>query len=157
MKTILIKEQEEISQIIKSCNICFLGVADTDGTPYVLPMNFGFKDNVIYLHSAPEGHVIDIVNRNKKVCVSFCNGTEIVAQHPQVACSYRMKSRSVVAWGNVEFIDDLKEKEDILHILMAQYSDMTFTYSKPAIQNVKIWKIAINKVSCKAFAEPHQK
>lgn len=29
-----------------------VGMADTDGTPYVLPMNFGYKDGVIYLHSA---------------------------------------------------------------------------------------------------------
>jgi nitroimidazol reductase NimA-like FMN-containing flavoprotein (pyridoxamine 5'-phosphate oxidase superfamily) len=157
MKTIPITEQEQIEEIIKACNICFLGVADTDGTPYVLPMNFGYKDGVIYLHSAPVGHLIDIVNKNNKVCVTFSNGSELTFQHPQVACSYRMKSKSVVAWGKVEFIEDNAQKEAILHILMAQYSDLQFTYSTPALTNVKVWKIEIEKVSSKAFAEPHQK
>lgn len=157
MKTIPITEQEQIKEIINSCMICFLGVADTDGTPYVLPMNFGYKDGVIYLHSAPEGHLIDIVNKNNKVCVTFSTESKLTFQHPQVACSYRMKSKSVVAWGKVEFIEDIIQKEEILHILMAQYSDLQFTYSKPALNNVKVWKIKIEKVTSKAFAEPHQK
>jgi nitroimidazol reductase NimA-like FMN-containing flavoprotein (pyridoxamine 5'-phosphate oxidase superfamily) len=67
-----------------------------------------------------------------------------------------MKSQSVIAWGEVEFIEDIKEKENILHIIMAQYTDKKFTYSVPALRNVKIWKIPIEKVSCKSFAEPHK-
>ncbi len=157
MKTITIKEQEQISEIIQECNICFAAVADSKGTPYVLPMNFGYKDGIIYLHSAPEGRVIRILEENNQICISFCTGSDIVAQHPQVACSYRMKAKSVVASGKVTFIEDLAEKEAALHILMAQYSDKTFTYSTPALKNVKIWKIPIETVSCKAFAEPHQK
>lgn len=157
MKTFHITEQEKIKEIIKECNICFLGVADTDGTPYVLPMNFGYKEGVVYLHSAPEGQVIEIVNKNNKVCVTFCTDSKIVAQHPQVACSYRMKSKSVIVWGEVEFVDDITEKEEALNILMSHYSDAEFTYSLPALKNVKIWKIPVKKVTCKAFAEPHQK
>ncbi len=69
-------------------------------------MNFGFKDNVIYLHSAPEGRVVDILEKNKNICVTFSTDHELVFQHPEVACSYRMKSKSVVAWGKV-----MQEKE----------------------------------------------
>jgi uncharacterized protein len=157
MKTISISEEDEIKSIIKSCKTCYVGVADTDGTPYVVPMNFGYNDGVVYLHSAPEGYLIDIVNKNNKVCVTFCTDTKLVFQHPQVACSYRMKSKSVIVWGNVEFIDDIAEKEQILNILMAQYSDAEFKYSLPALSNVKIWKIKGSKISCKSFAEPHKK
>lgn len=157
MKTVLINENDEIRSIIEKCNICFLGLAEKDGTPYVVPMNFGFKDGVIYLHSAPDGNLVNMVNANNKVCINFCTDSKLVFQHPQVACSYRMKSQSVIAWGQVEFIEDLAEKEKALHILMAQYSDKEFTYSTPALKNVKIWKINPTKISCKAFAEPHQK
>ncbi len=157
MKTIKIDEIEEIGEIIKSCQTCYLGVANTDGTPYVLPMNFGYRDEIIYLHSAPEGELIDIINSNNKVCITFCTESELVFQHPQVACSYRMRSKSVVAWGSVEFPDNLKEKEEALNILMAQYSDKDFTYSTPALKNVKIWKIKPTNITCKSFAEPHKK
>lgn len=156
MKTILISEKEQIKSIISSCDICFLGVNNKAEAPYVVPMNFGYDDGVFYLHSAPEGKLIELINENNKVCLSFCTDTKLVAQHPEVACSYRMKSQSVIAWGKVEFIEDIKEKENILHIIMAQYTDKKFSYSVPALKNVKIWKIQIEKVSCKSFAEPHK-
>lgn len=157
MKTVLINEDDEIRSIIKQCNICFLGLAEMNGTPHVIPMNFGFQDGIIYLHSAPEGNLMTLVEQNNKVCITFCTDSKLVFQHPQVACSYRMKSQSVMAWGEVEFIENLAEKENALNILMAQYSDKAFTYSEPAVRNVKIWKIEPSKITCKAFAEPHKK
>jgi nitroimidazol reductase NimA-like FMN-containing flavoprotein (pyridoxamine 5'-phosphate oxidase superfamily) len=157
MKTLFIANSDEVKEIIRESVICYLGVSDKNGTPSVYPMNFGYKDGVIYLHSAPEGHLIDIINQNNQVCITFCTDTKLVFQHPQVACSYRMKSKSVLAWGKVEFVDEFEEKENILHILMSQYSDDEFKFSTPAVRNVKIWKIVVEKMTCKAFAEPHQK
>lgn len=55
MKTLVHTDKELIEATIKKCDICYVGLADTDGTPYVLPMNFGYRDGVIYLHSAQEG------------------------------------------------------------------------------------------------------
>ncbi|WP_302461766.1 pyridoxamine 5'-phosphate oxidase family protein, partial [Parabacteroides johnsonii] len=55
MKTLVHTDKELIEETIKKCDICYVGLADTDGTPYVLPMNFGYRDGVIYLHSAQEG------------------------------------------------------------------------------------------------------
>ena len=52
MKTLIITEKEEIEQIIAKCTVCFVGLADTDLTPYVIPMNFGYKEGTVYLHSA---------------------------------------------------------------------------------------------------------
>lgn len=155
MQTLNHKDDEVIEAIIRKCDICFIGVVDPNNMPYVLPMNFGFKDNVIYLHSAPEGRIIDILNNNNNICVSFSTDNELVFQHPEVACSYRMKSKSVVATGKVEFIEDLDEKREVLDIIMETYSDKKFKYSDPAVKNVKIWKVAMNQVTCKEFGAPH--
>ncbi len=156
MKTVEHLDNEKIEAIIRKCDICFVGVVDGD-VPYVLPMNFGFKDNVIYIHSAPEGRIIDILNKNKNVCVTWSTDHELAFQHPEVACSYRMKSKSVIAWGKVKFQEDFAKKEKALNILMEQYSDKQFKYSNPAIRNVKIWEIPIDKVTCKEFGAPHEK
>ena len=43
MKTLVHTDKELIEATIKKCDICYVGLADTDGTPYVLPMNFGFS------------------------------------------------------------------------------------------------------------------
>ena len=43
MKTLIHTDKEQIESIIRQSDVCFVGMADTDGTPYVLPMNFGPK------------------------------------------------------------------------------------------------------------------
>ena len=156
MKTVEHLNSERIETIIKKCDICFIGVVDGD-IPYVLPMNFGYRDNFIYLHSAPEGRVVDILNKNSNICITFSTDHALAFQHPDVACSYRMKSKSVVAWGKVKFQEDMERKEEALNIIMEQYSDKKFKYSEPAIRNVKIWEVPIDKVSCKEFGAPHEK
>jgi nitroimidazol reductase NimA-like FMN-containing flavoprotein (pyridoxamine 5'-phosphate oxidase superfamily) len=144
-----------MEQTIRSCSVCYVGLADTDGTPYVLPMNFGYKDECLYLHSAQEGRSIDIINRNPQICVTFSADNELVYQHEQVACSYRMKAKSVIAWGKVAFVEDFDAKVEALNIIMKQYSEREFKYSDPAVNNVKIWKVSIEKISCKEFGAPH--
>lgn len=156
MKTLTITDRQEIEEIIARSKVCYIGLADTDGTPYVLPMNFGYRDNVIYLHSAQEGSSIDILERNNRICVTFSIDHALVFQHPQVACSYRMKSKSVIAWGKVAYEEDFDQKVEALNIIMKQYSDKEFTYSDPAVVNVKIWKVEIEKISCKVFGAPHK-
>ena len=146
MKTLIHTDKEQIESIIRQSDVCFVGMADTDGTPYVLPMNFGYKDGVIYLHSAQDGRSISILERNPKVCITFSIDHALVFQHPEVACSYRMRSKS-----------DFDKKVEALDIIMKQYSDKTFRYSDPAVRNVKIWTVDIDEVSCKEFGAPHKK
>jgi nitroimidazol reductase NimA-like FMN-containing flavoprotein (pyridoxamine 5'-phosphate oxidase superfamily) len=149
MKTIVHAEREQIEALIQETDICFVGMADTDGTPYVLPMNFGYQDGVVYLHSAQEGRKISILERNPKVCITFCSGGRLVYQHPDVACSYSMRSKSIVAWGTVVFETAFDKKVEALHVFMKHYSDKTFTFSAPAVHNVRIWKVFLEDATCK--------
>lgn len=157
MKTLVHTDKEQIESIIAHSDVCFVGLADTDGTPYVLPMNFGYRDGTIYLHSAQEGRSLAILARNPKVCITFSIDHDLVFQHPEVACSYRMRSKSVIAWGTVAYEDDFDRKVDALNIIMKQYSDKEFRYSDPAVKNVKIWTVDIEEVTCKEFGAPHKK
>lgn len=151
MKTYSIEENERVDRILKSEQICFVGFSDENALPYVLPMNYGYDESAIYLHSGPEGKSIRILEHNPNVCITFCTQPKLVWQHPDVACSYRMQSESVICNGKVEFVEEYSEKERILGIIMRQYSDNDFKYSTPSIKNVKIWKVLIDSVSAKEF------
>ncbi len=151
MKTYLIEEKEQVERIIKTEQICCVGFSDKDGIPYVLPMNYGYEEGVIYLHSAPQGKAIRILEHNPNVCITFYTQPKLIWQHPDVACSYRMQSESVVCNGIVEFVEEFSEKERILNIIMRQYIDKDFKYCEPAVNNVKIWKVALNSVTAKKF------
>ncbi|MDR3194288.1 MAG: pyridoxamine 5'-phosphate oxidase family protein [Tannerella sp.] len=156
MKTIEHSDREIMEAVIRRCDICFVGMAGTDGIPYVLPMNFGYAGGVIYLHSAQEGGSITLLRQNPNVCIAFNTENELVYQHPDMACSYRMRSRSVIAWGKVVFENDFDRKTEALNILMRQYSDKTFRYARPAVENVKIWRVTVEKMTCKEFGAPHK-
>lgn len=142
-----------MEDIIRQCRICFVGFTELDGTPYVIPMNFGYADGAIILHSAPTGKHIKLLTNSNRVCVTFCTDGKLVYQHPDVACSYSMVSKSVLCKGAVTFVDDLTKKEETMNLLMKNYTDRPFKYSKPAIQNVKIWEVKVDEMTAKAFGQ----
>lgn len=156
MKTVKLEEQDYIEEIISRSDISYVGMVDSQNTPYVIPMNFGYREGVIYLHSGPTGHSIDILEHNNNVCITFSIDHELVFQHPKVACSYRMKAKSVICRGKVRFIENLEDKREALNIIMSHYSDKTFEYSDPAVKNVKIWEIPVDAISAKEYGVPHR-
>ncbi|NLX81682.1 MAG: pyridoxamine 5'-phosphate oxidase family protein [Proteiniphilum sp.] len=151
MKTHIIDDVETIESVIKACKVCFVGMSDSEGTPYVLPMNFGYKDGTLYLHSGQEGRSITILDNNPKICITFSTEMKLICQHPDVACSYRLQSCSVICEGKVEFEEDYDKKVEALNIIMAQYVNRKFTYSTPAINNVKVWTMKVDKFSGKEY------
>ncbi|WP_026474458.1 pyridoxamine 5'-phosphate oxidase family protein [Alkaliflexus imshenetskii] len=157
MKTVFHNDQTIIEDVIKRADVCFVGVVTPENTPYVVPMNFGYLNGTIYLHSAPTGRIIDCLDQNANICVTFSIDHELAFQHPEVACSYRMKSKSVVAFGKVHFVEEMEAKREALNIIMRQYSDKEFQYSDPAVRNVKIWVVPVEEIRCKEFGAPHDK
>ena len=62
-----------------------------------------------------------------------------------------MKSKSVIVWGTVSFEEDFDKKIEALNIIMKNYTDGEFKYSAPAVKNVKVWKVEIDKMTAKEF------
>jgi len=150
MRTLFIENREEINEIIKSCSTCFLAMSD-EGQPYVLPMNFALEKDYVILHSAPEGRMWKILKTNSRVCINWTLGEDLAWQDVRVGCSYRVKSKSVLIEGEVEFVDDFDEKYRCLGLLMAQYSDRNFKFGIPAVKNVGILKVHMNNITAKEF------
>ena len=153
MRTRFITDRKEKEDIINQCNVCYVGMIDEDGSPYVIPMNFGYADGEIILHSAPEGKHLRLLEKDNRVCITLSTEHKLVYQHPDVACSYSMSSRSVLCKGLVTFIDDLDEKEEKLNVLMKNFTDRPFKYSKPALANVKVWIVKVDEMTSKAFGQ----
>lgn len=155
MITVTVEERSLIDEIITKNTVCYVGMTDVDGMPYVIPMNFGYEGNIIYLHSAQEGGSIKALEKNPNVCITFCTEPILTYQDKDVACSYRMKGASVICRGSVIFEEDFDEKVKALNIIMKQYTERAFTYSVPAVNNVRIWKVEMDNVSTKVFGVPH--
>lgn len=151
MKSRKVILKAELERIIKNCEFCNVAMVDLDGQPYVIPMNFGYNNNKIYLHSSPNGKKIDCLRKNNIVCVSFSTDHLLRWQSEKVACSYSMKYRSVLAFGKVEFVDEKEEKVEALNQIMKQYTDKEYTYSDPAVKDVFVFKVVIDKLEGRAY------
>ena len=145
-----ITDNKEIVEIIAKAKICHVGMVDGD-KPYVLGFNFGYEDNVIYLHTSREGNKLRILQKNDNVCVGFDVDHDYFFRHENVACSWRMRYKSAIAYGKAEIIDDYEEKVKGLKIIMKNYSEKDFEFSKPSVNNVNIIKINIKKLTGRQF------
>lgn len=150
MRTLFIENREEIDAVIHSCKTCWLAMSENN-FPYVLPMNFALDGDSVILHSAQSGRMWETLKKNPKVCINWTLGEEIAWQDVKVGCSYRVKSKSVLVEGQVEFVNDFEEKNRCLLLMMAQYSDREFKFSRPAVENVGILKVKIEKITAKEF------
>jgi len=153
MRTSFITDKKEIEEIIHHCDVCFIGLTERDGSAYVIPMNFGYSEGELILHSGPEGKHLSLIGIDNRICVTFCSERKLVYQHPDVACSYSMLAQSVVCKGRVTLIEDLAEKEAAMNLTMKNYTDKAFKYSKPALMNVKIWRVTIEEITAKSFGQ----
>lgn len=149
MKSPLFTDAERIKNIVDKCDVCFIGMSDENNKPYVLPFNFGYENGIIYFHTGPGGLKLDILAKNPNVCVSFSTDHKLFFRNEQVACSYGMQYRSVVATGKVEFVEDYDEKIDCMNIIMRKYTAKDFPYNKPAIDNLVIFMLKPEKIEGK--------
>jgi hypothetical protein len=145
MKSKVIDKQEEITSIINKCQVCHVAMVDQQGKPYLVPMNFGFEEGVIYLHSSRSGKKIEILKNNPEVCIEFSTDYFLRYQNEDVACSWSMKYRSVLAYGRVTLIEDETEKVNHLNKIMRNYTPKDFKYNPPSIREVCCWKIVVEK------------
>jgi len=89
--------------IILKSTVCKLAMCDRH-QPYIVPLCFGFKDNILYFHSAPKGKKIDILKNNPNVCFEFDIFTQVIKSAK--ACKWGMKYRSVIGYGKASFVTD---------------------------------------------------
>lgn len=141
----------ELEAIINKCQFCNMAMVDETGAPYVLPMNFGYEADYIYFHSAQSGRKVDIMKNNPTVCISFSADEQLKWVNEEVACSWGMKYRSVLAYGKIEFIDDFDAKEEALKIIMKNYSGIEFTFNAPAVTDVLVFRVKVEKLHGRAL------
>lgn len=144
-----IKDKNTIQWILKEAQVCRIALCN-DNKPYIVPMNFGFDDNYIYLHSASEGKKIDILNKNNNVCFEVDIQNELVKS--EIACNWGMKYYSVIGSGKSYFIEDNNEKKKVLNSIIQKYSEndaKSIEYSKTALNKTVIIKVEISEITGK--------
>ncbi|MFC2118617.1 pyridoxamine 5'-phosphate oxidase family protein [Bacteroidota bacterium] len=141
-----ITDRSEIDKIIKNSDICRMGLSD-ENKPYIVPMNFGYKNNCLYFHCAKEGKKIDIIRKNPYVCFEFDLVPEIIKA--EKACNWGIKYKSVIGFGKAFLVKDLEEKENALRIIMSQYTEKKSEFSGESVEKTGIIIVEIESITGK--------
>ena len=149
-----ISDRREINRIMDEALILHIALVDGD-RPYLIPVNFGYKDDSIYIHSAPEGKKIDLIRKNSRVSFQAEAGLEIV--HKSIPDKCGMLYRSAAGYGRAFIVESLEEKKLGLGLLMDHYHDQEqrkWEFGK-CLQEVCIIKIVIEAITGKESLPRH--
>ncbi len=97
---------------------------DSNGYPQVIPMNFVYRDAVVYMHSHPFGEKLDNIRRNPSVGFEVDQHICFLPSyyfHPNDASQADTLYISVVIKGRAEIVQSNEEKALALNALMEKY------------------------------------
>jgi uncharacterized protein len=146
---------ESIKSIIEKCKVCHIAMVD-NGAPYVVPMNFGylFENNRLTLvfHSALDGRKIEILKTNPTVCFEMAiEGRLGLFENP---CNSGYYYKSVIGFGEVEFINNIDQKCQALTILMKHQSGRDLIFTPEQAAGVVVFKITSTDYTGKTKPDP---
>lgn len=143
---------DDILCIVDKANILHLGLYD-DGYPYVVPLHFGYefaKERfVFYMHSAREGHKLDLIRANPNVCVQLECDVDLVSGG-NVPCNYGSTFASMIGRGQAEILSDCQEKCYALSLLMKHQTGKEFEITDRMAKTVEIIKVVVFEFTAKS-------
>ena len=119
-----IKSKEKIIEFLSSQQTGRISSIDENGYPQIIPMNFVFINDAIYMHSHIRGEKLDNIRRNKKVGFEVDKSLEFLPSYfsdPTDASLADTLYISVVIKGNGSIVSDKEEKTTALNGLIKKY------------------------------------
>jgi len=115
---------EKIREFLHEEHVGRLSSIDENGFPQIIPMNFVFVNDAIYMHSHVKGEKLDNISRNNKVGFEVDRELEFLPSYfedPNNASLADTLYISVVIKGIGSFVIDREEKTLALNGLMEKY------------------------------------
>lgn len=144
-----IKSRQKIIEFLNKEHVGRICSVDTDGFPQIIPMNFIFLNDAIYMHSHPRGEKIENIRSNSKVGFEVDREVEFLPSyftHPTDASQADTLYISVVIKGTGAIVTDRNEKTLALNGLMEKYQPEG-KYEKLTQDMQVVSEVAVIKVS----------
>ena len=123
-KKLEIKSKEKIIKFLRSQQTGRIASIDESGFPQIIPMNFVFINDTVYMHSHIRGEKLDNIRRNQKVGFEVDKSLEFLPSYfsdPTDASLADTLYISVVIKGNASIVSNKEEKTIALNGLMKKY------------------------------------
>jgi nitroimidazol reductase NimA-like FMN-containing flavoprotein (pyridoxamine 5'-phosphate oxidase superfamily) len=105
----------EAVSILKSAEYGVLSTVGNDEIPYGVPMNYVFDGDEILLHCALDGHKLDNIRQNDKVCFTVVGKARLIPE--RLVTAYE----SVIVFGKASLVSSDGEKREVLVKLIKRF------------------------------------
>lgn len=113
-----ITDKVVIEEIFRQNEVGRLGTA-VDGEPYVVPMNFAYVKDKIYLHSHRDGTKMGNIKKNPRVCFEVDSGEIVTGENP---CDFSWRYMSAIAYGTAHILEKPEDRLKALQQISEKYS-----------------------------------
>lgn len=109
--------EDECKALLKKITRGVLSVTGDGGYPYGVPLNFFYDEerSTIFFHGSKVGHAVDSLRLDPRA--SFC----VIDNGEKLDGDWAYTVKSVIAFGKVEFIEDIKETERACRAIAARF------------------------------------
>ena len=121
---LIIKSKDKIVQFLNEESTGRISSIDEQGFPQIIPMNFVFLNDLVYMHSHIRGEKIENIKRNSKVGFEVDRNLEFLPSYfsdPEDASLADTLYISVVIKGEALLVENNEEKVLALNGLMKKY------------------------------------
>jgi nitroimidazol reductase NimA-like FMN-containing flavoprotein (pyridoxamine 5'-phosphate oxidase superfamily) len=143
-------DRETVHQILDSGIVCHVGF-NVEGQPYVIPTNYGRKDDTLYIHGSAASRMLRTLSGGIPVCVTVTHLDGLVLARS--AFHHSVNYRSVVILGTANLVEKPAEKMEALRIFTDQVMKGRWDdVRQPTEQELKattVLSIALEEVSAK--------
>ncbi|MDA3837431.1 MAG: pyridoxamine 5'-phosphate oxidase family protein [Candidatus Delongbacteria bacterium] len=137
-----VTDKKVIEKILKKAIWCQLAMTDGD-QPYIIPLNYGYHDNALYIHCAKKGKKLDIIRKNPKVAFNVTLDDEYLEG------LLTMKFQSVNGFGKAYIIEDEEGKREALNCLTGHFGAEPVHHSAKSLNTIVMIKVVIEETTCK--------
>ena len=119
-----IKSYDKVKEFLNEEHVGRVASIDENGFPQIIPMNFVFLNDAVYMHSHVKGEKLNNIARNNKVGFEADRELEFLPSYfddPHDASLADTLYISVVIKGVASFVSDREEKTLALNGLMEKY------------------------------------
>ncbi len=141
---------QECEAVLAAGQRGILAVHGENGYPYGLPVNYLYTDGKIYFHCAKEGHKLDAVRANDKVCFT------VLSEPVKNPGEWWNFFTSVICFGRIAEVKDEREKDRLLRLIGAKYFPEGYDLERDMVKNAPnalIMAISIDHLSGKHVRE----
>lgn len=142
---------EDAVMFLKSANYGTLGMVTSDNMPYVVPVNYVYMNDAIYIHCANSGFKLDNIAYNPNVCFNA------VAFEENDEPNFTTRFDSVTVFGKAEICEN---KEEVLIEFVKRFSP---NYHEAGLEEIRMFskattilKVSIDHITGKSSKENKQ-